>query len=551
MPWCISTSPFDLSLAPARRKRRLRRPLKISAPIPRPSGSMQFRSSSVDVNTDGNSHPDSGVFYLVPNKSGTGKTIVRRRAPPSTSPPVAIDINDNNTKRGTLGKGTATASGGQKRPMLAVRTTSPVVDQNDGSTARTTTPRPRFDPMRAFRNSFLGKQGGNEGPSGSGHRWKGKGREEPPREDEAVEMRESRVSAKAREIREWMKGKSGSDIHRSASYADSKPGNGGTKLPAKNRQTVGGVRDLFKNRRTAPAPRDRGPKAGQTYEIVDHRIIENNPERTVEISTWREEATKKPKPEEEEDTMSIYYISADEYAQEGEHEHANETIAKVEWRVDASEVPPEGMDYAQTGSTSRQKSAGDGVSNPSTSKNTQERTKSNSWRQRSETGKGVTSPLQRERTISPSTSEKEPSSSPNDTPTGGHQVAETPTAGSSAPERKPSQRVPRQRGRYKESTPIDNQPSQSLFHPTQSGSTISSIKSESTVQFEAILHSCEPSLLHIAPILRSLGIRRMEHLRAVARLTPTTRDREIKEDALRLGITVMEWAILVDKIFTL
>jgi len=57
--------------------------------------------------------------------------------------------------------------------------------------------------------------------------------------------------------------------------------------------------------------------------------------------------------------------------------------------------------------------------------------------------------------------------------------------------------------------------------------------------------------VHIAPLLQRLGIRRVDHLRAVARLTALTRDREVKEDALKLGITVMEWAILVDKIFTL
>jgi hypothetical protein len=53
------------------------------------------------------------------------------------------------------------------------------------------------------------------------------------------------------------------------------------------------------------------------------------------------------------------------------------------------------------------------------------------------------------------------------------------------------------------------------------------------------------------PTLQSLGIRRVEHLRAVANLTPATRDREIREDALRMGVTVMEWAIFVDKIFSL
>ncbi len=111
------------------------------------------------------------------------------------------------------------------------------------------------------------------------------------------------------------------------------------------RQTVGGMRDLFKNRKPAPTPKDRGPKAGQTYEIVNHRIIEANPERTVEISTWREQTSEGPRSNEER--MSIYYLSADEYPQEGDYA-VNETVAKVEWRVDTSDIPPEGMGYSQT-----------------------------------------------------------------------------------------------------------------------------------------------------------------------------------------------------------
>ena len=110
---------------------------------------------------------------------------------------------------------------------------------------------------------------------------------------------------------------------------------------------------------------------------------------------------------------------------------------------------------------------------------------------------------------------------------------------------------PRPRRRYKQSTPIEKDLPNPPFHPTRSGSTISSIKSEATIQFEAILASCEPSLVHIAPLLRRLGIRKVGHLKAIARLTPPTRDREVKEDAFRQGITVMEWAILVDKISTL
>lgn len=159
----------------------------------------------------------------------------------------------------------------------------------------------------------------------------------------------------------------------------------------------------------------------------------------------------------------------------------------------------------------------------------------------------------REGTISLSTSEKDPETSPPPKRAqNGSNFIERGMPGSSTPieHGRHNTRTARHRGRYKAPT-VEKDLPQCPLHPTESGSTISNIKSESTTEFETVLQSCEPSLLHIAPILKSLGIRRVEHMRAVAKLTPSTRDREVKEDALRLGITVMEWAIFVDRMFTL
>ncbi|GJF00511.1 hypothetical protein PsYK624_168000 [Phanerochaete sordida] len=68
---------------------------------------------------------------------------------------------------------------------------------------------------------------------------------------------------------------------------------------------------------------------------------------------------------------------------------------------------------------------------------------------------------------------------------------------------------------------------------------------------DLVLASCEPPLAHIGPVLNELGVVKMEHLRAVARLSPSTRDRELRDPALRRGVTAMEWAILLDKILAL
>jgi len=38
---------------------------------------------------------------------------------------------------------------------------------------------------------------------------------------------------------------------------------------------------------------------------------------------------------------------------------------------------------------------------------------------------------------------------------------------------------------------------------------------------------------------------------ALAQMREQTRDREVKEEALRKGVTVVEWAILIDKLQSL
>jgi hypothetical protein len=48
-----------------------------------------------------------------------------------------------------------------------------------------------------------------------------------------------------------------------------------------------------------------------------------------------------------------------------------------------------------------------------------------------------------------------------------------------------------------------------------------------------------------------LGINREDHLIAIARMKEETRDRELRPQALMKGITVVEWAILLDKLQSL
>ncbi|KAK1216182.1 hypothetical protein PQX77_021196 [Marasmius sp. AFHP31] len=105
----------------------------------------------------------------------------------------------------------------------------------------------------------------------------------------------------------------------------------------------------------------------------------------------------------------------------------------------------------------------------------------------------------------------------------------------------------------------------SLFPTRSNGSTISSIPAislgtprpststqPSSIQpLEEVLGSCHPPLSHLGPILFDLGIRTEDHLRAVGKMSEATRDRELKEVALKRGVTVFEWAMLLDKLYNM
>lgn len=133
-----------------------------------------------------------------------------------------------------------------------------------------------------------------------------------------------------------------------------------------------------------------------------------------------------------------------------------------------------------------------------------------------------------------------------------------PTSGSSdselppTPPPKPPKLTIRTTEAIQSSTPVDpHMQTLPSFHPTKDGSPISTIRSTTSASshtFDKILNSCKPSLVHLVGPLEKLGITTVEHLQALGDLNPNIRDRELKDDALRLGVTVMEWAILVDRL---
>lgn len=76
-------------------------------------------------------------------------------------------------------------------------------------------------------------------------------------------------------------------------------------------------------------------------------------------------------------------------------------------------------------------------------------------------------------------------------------------------------------------------------------------KTDSVSTLELMLSSCQPSLVHLTSVFEDLGIKKEEHLRAVAKMNEEIRDREVRDVALRSGVTAIEWAILLDKLKSL
>ncbi|TFK27571.1 hypothetical protein FA15DRAFT_701779 [Coprinopsis marcescibilis] len=312
----------------------------------------------------------------------------------------------------------------------------------------------------------------------------------------------------------------------------------------------------------------RPPRPKQDYEEISRRVVESTPDKTVIISTWREQVAREAEPEVE--TMSVYYVSGD--VDTGMLEHA-----KMEFEsfgAGSSMAPPPVPGQGQNGSRSRDlpnpagprvaskdMSAGGqslpklresprAIPRPDTSAPEPSRINSPSWIRPSQYviqspagGAGTNSLEKHGGSISSISSSSSPSSSQLATP---EQYAPTP------PPKGPKQR---KGARMEASTPINSRMPIPSFHPTRDGSLISTIKSSSSSGsaggLERILETCRPSLVRIKPALGKLGITHKDHLRALNELDPETRDRELKEEALRNGVTLMEWAILVNRLKSL
>ncbi|KAF9451829.1 hypothetical protein P691DRAFT_698441 [Macrolepiota fuliginosa MF-IS2] len=612
MFWCIPL-PFSLSGQPKRMKSTSSSPARMK-PISGPVGledqtrRMQFQRHHPDAAAS-----DSGPFYLVPNKHGPGKSIIRRTPLPPPPPQPAEDDYDNITQAPTTmaqkgdtidwpgrtrGSPIGVSSAHMEDNFDAATYTAPGgADSNTDSAWRTpsnrtrdrapprgpVSPRERYFPAKARTNTPSPVSGSrtahdtveNYGDYGLYMQemeriFKAQGEVEVGVERNVPDMdqaeRRDLARIRSREVTR------NNPITRSPN-----PGHTVTYHPRFDTGAHHGVNPGARNRR-------RGPRAGQELEVVNRKVVEDTPEKTVTISTWREQVARETSPNDVE-TMSIHYMGLEDYAA------AERTMTEVDSNVQSAQrtlhetgrsdsirstrpADEPSKDVIQPAADSEESTspiepeAHRPPTPPQKSSSNLQQTRSVSSNSRNHsTPPRITtperppmpknnprSPRAGMRRIMPAFHDSTPppevprSPSPSHTPTHAYAYniqSSSPTGinpnvfGTNHNPQSPLQ----------ESTPIRASMSPIPFHPRQSqGSTISSIKSESAVLFEQLLDSCQPSLLHILPVLTRLGITKVEHLKAVTRLSEEMRDREVREEALRMGVTVVEWAILLDKV---
>lgn len=240
-----------------------------------------------------------------------GHRTIRNLSSFSTPRAMQLMVNQNldDVMRGSMtSKSSLMASGSLKRPILAVRTVPPLVHHVNDNTSPTPpmTKRHHLDLGPKYRRGLRDMELGTGASLSNGHGRKGMAKIDNLYQHETKERRrnEPTISSKIKDILEW---KLGTGVHLE------RKDNGDHGSAKKTEKAAEGMRDLWKSRRIE-SPKIKGPKAGQIYEIVNQHIIEDSMDRTVTISTWREQTDEGRG--SDTDSTSIYYISPGGYAHE-------------------------------------------------------------------------------------------------------------------------------------------------------------------------------------------------------------------------------------------
>ncbi|KAG6827000.1 hypothetical protein H0H92_013615 [Tricholoma furcatifolium] len=527
-------------------------------------------------------HPSTespDAYYLVPDKYGGGKSLVRRpRPPPSTiAPPLDDDFDAATTTRGGRSEWDGPTHRVERPKSPSPSEASP--QQTRATITRVSKPATSRAPTPKAQPSIPTPSAPIPIPPRKDHA--------PPVLTEAQELREA-YGDYARYIAE-IERKFGGSPDRSNSPTRRRKDPGPSSPPPKTGATsandeytgnskigyparLGSIGRPGNSHGQAASAMTASPglRARHSLEIIDRRVLEDGPERTVTISTWREQVRDEA---DQRANMEVYYLDARDFQAEGaeadggDREEARESPwlqmrslpAPPPLSVHEESVSDPGSirtitDEQSSGTTSikRTPPATSITMTPKSDHSRLQHGHSRSSGSGSQPGHWHPTPPQTPPRQVPSRSLHAPQ------PT--YRALETVMSSNSSPSRSAAtppldhvhaysqlQHTPRS------STPnkMNVRQSQVSFHPTQSGSTISTIKSAESLALERILDSCEPSLLHVGPALARLGILNDGHLRAISRLSDETRDRELKDAVLKQGITVMEWAILLDKLQTL
>ncbi|KIK57709.1 hypothetical protein GYMLUDRAFT_45876 [Collybiopsis luxurians FD-317 M1] len=329
---------------------------------------MQSRYTNLETATE------SGVLYLVPNENGKGKRVIRKPHPPPTSIPMdenfdayTLETREPVTEAETV-QGRPTSWAPTSPPLdedfdawTYTNTAGPVTgtgtlyeeeyhadsedaeDERDGELVagdeRSESRRRRNRPLR--RRKRLGRSGpltvsasrdsDNEGPpngyeattarhhngvraqyddgAGPSHHYPPAENHRPPQE--ATERSLSMIPSSSKIVANGHPD-TGQGHYKSQARSIMISGNGKHKSGTRNRK---------RNDHTRQTVSRRGPVA-HDFEVVNSRVLEEGPERTVTISTWRERVANEARRSEVE--MSVYYLNADDYVMDPEPEHERE-----------------------------------------------------------------------------------------------------------------------------------------------------------------------------------------------------------------------------------
>lgn len=267
----------------------------------------------------------------------------------------------------------------------------------------------------------------------------------------------------------------------------------------------------------------------QRYKLVERKILEDGPERTV--SVWREEVAKSDCDHDDDDEREL---GREEEVQE--ERPLSDVDSHAHRRLELHRglgLPYGALRPANTGSTGRM---------------------------RSPSGGSQSAPWERAKMQSPHRTGAScttlPSPPPSDPPshsTGRPRTASRPRSRTPSYELHP----PRAHSPFRPPTipahtPHPNNPSH-LSHPTIPSHTSHmhaqhppSSSPPPALTLPALLSTPTPPLTHLLPTLARLGITAPAHLAALARMGEDVRDREVRGVALAEGVSVFEWACLVD-----